>query len=878
MTSQLLPRRTGRDIATGVLAALALLAALGGVPALLYLIAGAPVPHHLPSPGQLNHALTRRDDGTLFLSALDLIAWAAWAVFAASVVLETLAQTRGRLAPRIRGAAPIQHLAAVLVAAVATLLVTTPISRPSPISLLPTQAIAATTTVTPSPAASSATWPTISNNRPPGTAGAEETNTVTYSVARGDTLWSIAEQRLADPERWTEIASLNYGRPQPDGRALTNAHWIYPGWQLLLPADATGPFSPPPVPAQPMPSPLPATTPPANEPTPTPATGNNGQEPGAAAAPRPVVVRPVITLPDGGLVTAGFAAGVSVALATARLQRRRRRLPTDPLPGLRTGDPLLTSTVAQIVRAQVVEQPDDEQHQPAPPLASPPELAHPLQAVVAVDDAEQPHVVDLCAVPGLALTGPGAAGTMRALALAVRAANPTAVRMLLTETIAALLPGVANLRDITVARDPAELAERFHRDVLERARLLDTYGAESLQALLAEHPDETEPYLLAATEAPNNADTGVLAALVDQAGRLGIGVVLLGPWERGATVTVDDEGTVETGAGPTMPDKLEGSHAVTLGSDAATQTIALLAEAEGASLPDVSAEAATGTTPAPAPAPAVAPPIQLRLFGPLRIAAGGQEIERGLRSKARELLAYLALHPAGTSAERAIEDLWPDVDFDRARDQFRTAVGNLRGTLRAAAGRADAKIVEHPTDRYELDPALFDVDVWAFQRALGTAVRVPDADRVTPFTDAADTYTGDLLAGAPYIWVEPIREDLRRRATDTLSRLGEIAVEHGDLDQAVGWYERAIGVEPYEEELYRRLMRLHTKLGRPDATRRTYRQLQTRLDELQVDPDPATEHLLAELMQAESDRPSRPRRDAQPSAHPLDRPRLARPL
>ncbi len=37
------------------------------------------------------------------------------------------------------------------------------------------------------------------------------------------------------PLRWPEIAQANYGRPQPDGGELTDAHWIYPGWVLILP-------------------------------------------------------------------------------------------------------------------------------------------------------------------------------------------------------------------------------------------------------------------------------------------------------------------------------------------------------------------------------------------------------------------------------------------------------------------------------------------------------------------------------------------------------------------------------------------------------------------------------------------------------------------
>ena len=64
--------------------------------------------------------------------------------------------------------------------------------------------------------------------------GAEPTavspTSTSYVVQRGDTLWGIAEHQLGDPLRWQEIYQLNEGRPQPDGRALTDPHWIYPGW------------------------------------------------------------------------------------------------------------------------------------------------------------------------------------------------------------------------------------------------------------------------------------------------------------------------------------------------------------------------------------------------------------------------------------------------------------------------------------------------------------------------------------------------------------------------------------------------------------------------------------------------------------------------
>ncbi|WP_350247778.1 LysM peptidoglycan-binding domain-containing protein (plasmid) [Rhodococcus sp. D-6] len=54
-----------------------------------------------------------------------------------------------------------------------------------------------------------------------------------------DTLWGLAETHLNDGFRWQEIADLNKGRVMADGRVFSNPRSIEPGWELLLPADAT---------------------------------------------------------------------------------------------------------------------------------------------------------------------------------------------------------------------------------------------------------------------------------------------------------------------------------------------------------------------------------------------------------------------------------------------------------------------------------------------------------------------------------------------------------------------------------------------------------------------------------------------------------------
>lgn len=57
----------------------------------------------------------------------------------------------------------------------------------------------------------------------------------THVVARGETLWSIADDELGDPLRWPEIYAANRGRAFDDGRTLDDPSLIQPGWQLDLP-------------------------------------------------------------------------------------------------------------------------------------------------------------------------------------------------------------------------------------------------------------------------------------------------------------------------------------------------------------------------------------------------------------------------------------------------------------------------------------------------------------------------------------------------------------------------------------------------------------------------------------------------------------------
>ncbi|MBO0608277.1 LysM peptidoglycan-binding domain-containing protein [Myceligenerans salitolerans] len=216
--------------------------------------------------------------GEVTLSLVTVVGWLGWATFAVAVLVEFVAVIRGVKAPRLRGLGLQQRLASVLVGAVVALVLATPAGG---------EAVASSQVIDPvdgqssDPVASSVLESVPGGVATPGTASGEmpvaspdrqgslpeagqsssaikvtktraetkaesartssDAHPKTYTVQPGDSLWRIAQETLGDGTRFKEIAHLNYGTQQDDGRALDGSHWVRPGWVLTLPDDASGP-------------------------------------------------------------------------------------------------------------------------------------------------------------------------------------------------------------------------------------------------------------------------------------------------------------------------------------------------------------------------------------------------------------------------------------------------------------------------------------------------------------------------------------------------------------------------------------------------------------------------------------------------------------
>jgi len=890
--------RIGRLLA-GLGALVVLGALVGGVPVGLALGIGWPLPHALPNWAQLQADLSAPIPDAALLKALACVVWVGWAILGAAVAAEAAAAIRGHAARRLPVAGALQPFAGHLVAAIAFALVSVTL-RPTTAAPAPLSAVLVTATHPGITAGATATRPAGQASSSPATRRVTGVPAMTpsaatagrvYVVRRGDNLWGIAAAQLGDPLRWRAIYALNDGRPQPGGAVLTDPNDIWPGWTLILPADATAPpppaspngsaqhpttFRPQAAVQQPAPvvSPAqvvhsrPAPTTPADTPPPQsrsapvevrPAATSHHQPDSEAARAAPA---PMVELPSGSAVALGLAAAIGAALAVARLQQRRRYRPGHPRPGLVTTEPLAGPTVRRLRRAHLdlLDARDTATAGPAQPCGASdgrPVAGLPPGCVPAGQRASAPLGLDLLTHPGVGLTGPGAPGSARGLAVALLADTGAHRAELLTTAETAGLLGRGDTAGVDVATDLADALGRLEVELVHRTRLLDAHDADDLAALAAGHPEEPLGPLVLLAAAPPLGSGQRLAAVLTLGQRLGIGAILLGAWPAGLTLTVATDGTVEHVAGGRAAE-LDGAQLGTLTETEAAELLGVLAAAQ----PDAQPEAVSSGEAAPEPPSekwiepppepeqaSVARPVELRLLGPVRILAVGDEIDTGLRSKARELLAYLATRPQGASDEAVVDAVWPDVPPGRGLEQFHTAVGNLRKVLREATGLGEAMFVERAAGRYRIDPALVEVDLWSFQARLAAADGASDDDdeRAAALAAAAGQYGGELAEGARYDWAEPLREQLRRQAVDVLTDLAELRETRGDVPGALALAERAMNVDPYAEAVYRQVMRLQARLGHPDAVVRTYRSLERRLVDLDAEPEPLTRHLVADL-------------------------------
>ena len=119
---------TLRQRLTGLLATVAVLGIVIGLPVAFFAIGANPIPDQPPTLAGIKNALLAPDDGTLVLGLFKVVGWVGWAFMALSLLVETVARLRRVEAPKLPGLRVPQAGARGLIGLAALLFVAAPLT------------------------------------------------------------------------------------------------------------------------------------------------------------------------------------------------------------------------------------------------------------------------------------------------------------------------------------------------------------------------------------------------------------------------------------------------------------------------------------------------------------------------------------------------------------------------------------------------------------------------------------------------------------------------------------------------------------------------------------------------------------------------------
>jgi predicted ATPase/DNA-binding SARP family transcriptional activator len=227
--------------------------------------------------------------------------------------------------------------------------------------------------------------------------------------------------------------------------------------------------------------------------------------------------------------------------------------------------------------------------------------------------------------------------------------------------------------------------------------------------------------------------------------------------------------------------------------------------------------------------------LHLYALGPGRVFANEQALMAWRYARVKELLFYLASHPARTKAQIGLA-LWPEASAKRLRNSLGITLYHLRHAL------ADPQRIVFEDEVYRFNRTLsYEFDVEVFEAKLTQASRgqaqTPDRS-IALLQEAIQLYQGDFLEDfLEGEWFLLRREELRRKYLDALLNLGQLLFMQKEYARATESYRRALEKDEVLEEAHRELMRCYARLGERGQALRHYQTFEQLIrDELGSSP------------------------------------------
>jgi DNA-binding SARP family transcriptional activator len=205
-----------------------------------------------------------------------------------------------------------------------------------------------------------------------------------------------------------------------------------------------------------------------------------------------------------------------------------------------------------------------------------------------------------------------------------------------------------------------------------------------------------------------------------------------------------------------------------------------------------------------------------------------------LEQRTGQILKYLvAMRHRPVAIDEIGESIWPGADYAIGAS-VRYYIHALRRRLEPERGSRQPSVfiaVGSGTYRLKLDHVVVDADEFEAEVTAGVARAEHDPQgAAVKIERGLASYHGDFLADLPYAeWAMSERQHLHDLACMGLGCLANIRIELGLFASAAQCLERLAAMQPYDEDVHRRLMELDIMQGRRSDAVRRYALLRSRL-------------------------------------------------
>lgn len=257
--------------------------------------------------------------------------------------------------------------------------------------------------------------------------------------------------------------------------------------------------------------------------------------------------------------------------------------------------------------------------------------------------------------------------------------------------------------------------------------------------------------------------------------------------------------------------------------------------------------------------------VVICLFGGFRVERNGHALTDTVwrRKKASVLAARLALaNGAFVSRRTVVDELWPDMDYGRGRENLYVTLSSLRAALHQRPSGPQYLLVQ--ADGLALNGEYVHTDVQRFDALAREVLLQGDETSMQKGIEAClkleQLYRGPLYVpdcGDPSFFVQ-MRRALANKFVDCMVRGTDLAVQADNLPCASWLIEAALRQMPTREDVIRRTMVVYDRCGRHREVVDLYNghlhYLQHELDAL---PEEETRRLYEQLIEASRTRPDR---------------------